>query len=327
MVSRGYSSIRAETAELNVSKDGFTAFFVDQSASNADDDNDGNSWTSPKLSIGGATTDAEEWCKIFIRPGVYTETVLINTQGLELIGVARDGTSRAEIAPLTGIPLTITKGMCKVKNISCISTDNHAILANVAPDTEFFNLYAEVNSSKYAIWLSDCDRASVEKCFLDGNAQESSIGILIGDDTVDAKILDNYITGFGTGGIDTSKAGYAVATHTNSQRCLIRNNIMINNYCGTFLYKNTTYRGTNVIFNQFFENSHYDVYDEADTPGESTSGNSIRNNLYGYQGWMADNNNDGLADLVVDCYGSYDLAPLAGTWLWECDHTSRVAQL
>ncbi len=327
MVFCGYSSIRAETAELNVSKEGYTALFVDQGAENADDDNDGGSWTQPKLTMGGALSDAEEWTRIYARPGIYRESLQLNKEHIELIGVARDGVSRVEVSPATGYALAISRGACEVSYMAFISQDEHAIKANVAPDIHLHDIYAEVNSAKYAIWLNDCDRSLVEKSFVEGNSKENSIGILVGSDTVDAEIRDNYVTHFGTGLLDSSKAGYGIATHADAQRALIENNIVINNYVGVFLYENATWRGHNVILNQFFENSFADAYDEAAVAGASTSFNNIRNNFYGYTGWFDDQNNDGIADLIINCWGSYDLSPLAGPHLYKCDHIPRVKEL
>lgn len=327
MVTCGYSSIRAETAELNVSKEGFTPLFVDQASLNADDDNDGGSWTQPKLTIGGALQDADAWSKTYIRPGIYRENLVLAYEHMELIGVARDGMNRVEISPASGCPLTITRGACEVSNMAFIATNDHAVKANTSPEIKLRDLYAEVNNAKYAMWLNDCDRALVERCFLDGKSTEGAIGLLIGSDTVDLEARHNYITGFGSGGLDTSKVGYGIAAHTDSQRSLVEENILINNYTGVFLYKNATWRGNDIIRNQFFENSFADVYDEADSQGASTNGNSIRNNFYCYTGWFDDNNNDGIADSIVNCYGSYDLAPLAGPRLWKCDHIPRVKEL
>jgi hypothetical protein len=330
MVSMGMGSIRVEISELSVEKSGWTTLFVDAAYAAASDHNDGYSWSRPKKTIGGALTIAEPWTKIYVRTGTYNETLLVDQEHVQLIGVIEDGPNVAKVVATGGAALEVTAGFCEVSGLAIDADGQHGIKATM-PGQKFRNLALDIKnttgSNINGIWLHDADKAIVENCYLNGNSSAEVIGILVGDDTVDADIKNNYITGCGDGmgagcgaGGVCGNNGYAIGIDDNAQRVRIHENILINNCVGVYFYKTGAegYKGHSVIHNSMYENCNYDVYDQYDPDHATTpSGISIRENFYGYLNWYSDDNRDGRANYIVDCGTNYDHAPLANPRSWE----------
>ena len=309
MPEMGITSIRTESATLNFSKGGSTSIYVDQNAVNASDNNDGYSWERPKETIAGAIAVLAPWMEIWIKSGTYQENVVIDEQNVVLHGIVQAGLDRAEIAPLTGVPIICTVGYVELEGLSIISTNDNAIELT-GPGHKIHDCFIEVDSDGSAqctaILLNDCDKFLVYDCHLSGRYAEDVIGVRVDgtlNASVDCCIRDNYFHGFGT----VATQGHGVNLN-NAQRCLIIKNIFDSGYIGINCDVIANALHT-IIGNQFYANSSFDICDL--NPDQQAGGIWICNNFYGYVGWYSDPNHDGIADVAVQCYYNYDYAPLA----------------
>jgi len=310
MPGLGFAGIRQQTSQLNVSKGGSTALFVDRGSSIASDKHDGYSWDRPKLTIMGALADAEEWTEIYIRSGVYAENVIVQYENTKIHGVVQAGASRVEIAPLTGVPLTSNVGYLEVEGVSLVSTNASACILT-GPGHKFHDDYVEVNSDGVlqhsALVLDDCDSIDVHHSHFNGMSGEDTIGIRVDgtiNPTVDAYIHECYLQDFGAAGV----TGQCINLD-NAQRALIIKNIMDSSYNGVYCEVLANSLHT-IIGNQFYANTNYDVYDA--NPVVEVGGIRVHNNFYGYSGWYSDINHDGIADYPIVCgVANYDYAPLS----------------
>ncbi|MCK9597519.1 MAG: right-handed parallel beta-helix repeat-containing protein [Sphaerochaeta sp.] len=282
--------------------------------------------------------DAEPWCKIFVRAGTYLESVTIDQEHVQLVGVTEDGPSVAQIVATGGSALIITAGFVEVCNLAISATNQHGIQAT-AVQHHIHDLAIEVHntsgSNKNGIWLNDSDRTIVERVTIDGNYSDDVIGILIGDNTVDAEVRDCYIENCGDGvasagciaGVCTNN-GYAIGVSEDAQRARIHNNTILGNCVGVYFYKvgGDDFKGHAVYHNNFFENCNYDVYDQYTQDNAAThtpSGIMIRENFFGYDGWYDDANRDGRADYMVSCNTNKDYMPLSSPMSWETPPVAR----
>jgi len=337
MVSIGLSSIRFEVSEQNVSKSGWTVLFVDAEGAGASDSNDGYSWGQAKKTIGGALADAKSWCKIYIRAGTYNEDVEVPYEHIQLIGEAMDGPSAVLITTTGGTGITMTGGFCEVSDLIVMAEDGHGIIATNPGQHIHDCLISLTNSTGLninGIWLHDCDRCEINDNMITGGNDAEVIGIMIGEETVDANIHNNMISdcGDGIGGLGCvagvcTNNGYGIGIDDDAQRANIHDNYIIDNCVGIYLYNTLgeEYKGHTIIHNQFYENCNFDVYDQFDPDDVGNpSGILIRENFYGYLGgWYSDFNRDGRADYMIDCNTNKDYAPLASPRSWETEGTPR----
>jgi len=342
MVFMGISSIRVEISELSVAKSGWTTLFVDKNYAAASDDNDGYSWSRPNKTIGGALADAKSWCKIYVNSGSYTEEVTVPYEHVQILGTIEDGPAITKIVATGGTALTITAGFCEIANIAIEATDQHGIQATT-PGHHFHDmnilLANTTGVARTGIWLDNSDKTIIERCHIDGSGDAEVIGILIGDNTIEAEIRDNYITscgdgigvGCGAGGACTNN-GYSVGIAISAQRCRVYDNAMIDNCVGVYLYADfpviEAYKGHTIIHNEYYENCSFDAYDQYD-PADATdpSGILIRENFFGYQQWFVDSDNSGRADIIIDCNSNKDFAPVANPRAWKTEAISRAAYI
>lgn len=325
MVTITQSTIRAEVSDLNIAKSGWTTLFVDPSATTANDENDGFSWTEPKETIGGAMAAADNWCRVYVAAGTYAENVVIEDERVHLIGVQQDGTNKVQISPASGVPLTINAGFCEIEGLALVATDNHAIVAGY-PYQNMHDLYIEVNSSGaatyYGIGLINADWCKISNCYFDGKESVDVIGILVGNDTANTEITKNYFTNWGHGlGLGVNN-GYGIGVHANAQRAIVEENEFDSNANGVYFYVATAHGGHIVTHNSYYSTRLYDVDDNT---ASVTTQNLIRENFYGYTGWFEDYNGDGYADITVDCNLNDDLSPLTSPYAWKCVGPARRA--
>jgi hypothetical protein len=309
MPARGYSSIRDQSARLNLSKGGSTSLYVDQNGPASSDNNDGFDWDRPKLTLGAAFLDAEPWTEIFCRSGFYAENIVVPYEHITLHGVVQAGVDRVEICPLSGVPLTVQVGYYEMEGVA-LSSINADVSRLTGPGHQlhdcFFELDSDGSSQCTAVRLDDCDKIEFYDNNLDGLSSPDSIGVRVDGSlnaTVDALIRDNYFKDFG----DVGVAGHAINLD-NAQRALLIRNIFDSGYNGIYCEVLANALHT-IMGNQFYANDNYDICDV--NPDPLVSGIMIRNNFYGYAGWFDDSNHDGLADLPIQCYNNYDYAPLS----------------
>lgn len=309
MPIKGMTSIRSQSGTLNFSKGGSTSIYVDKSASNANDKNDGYSWDRPKLTIGGAIAVLEPWMEIWIRGGVYDENVVVDCENVTLHGVVQAGSDRSEIAPSSGVPLVVEVGYCEIERLSLKGTN-----ANCASFTGpghkihdcVFDVDSDGSSQFTGIVLDDCDKCEIFDNHFTGNNALNAIGIRVDGSlsaSVDGVIHGNFFEGFGT----IATAGQGI-NFNNAQRWLVTKNIFDSNYNGIYFEVKSNSLHT-IVGNQFYANSGYDICDN--NPDQQTSGIYIMNNFYGYSGWFNDYDHDGLADITICCYLNYDYAPIS----------------
>jgi hypothetical protein len=145
MPQLGYGSIRNQSSSLNISKGGSTSIYVDKNSVTASDNNDGFDWDRPKKTIGGATAILEPWMELWIKSGIYQENVIIPYENVKIHGVVQSGTNRAEIAPLSGVPLKFLAGYCEMEGMSIVAQDNNCLEA-IGPGHKIHDCYFEVNN-------------------------------------------------------------------------------------------------------------------------------------------------------------------------------------
>lgn len=329
MVQIVMSSIRAEATQLNLSKSGAPALYVDKDHAAADDNNDGLSWDRVFKTINGAMAAATPWTDVWVKGGTYAENVIIPYDNIRLRGLIQDGINRTIIQPASGVPVTCNGGYNEIDGLALISHDADCLDVSY-PGLEVHDCYFETTNdsgtTKACINLNACTAPVIRGSYFQGNGDPDIIGILCDGGTVDAAILGNYFTGFG----NAVNIGYAVALN-DAQRCSVlpelvngayRPNRFIENYIGVYFYSvPATLLGHTVSHNVFAENFSYDIYDP-NTPG--ISGISLRENFYGYTNWFNDDNRDGRADLIVNAYNNYDFLPLAGVHSWMSAPLSRI---
>ena len=112
MVRLAVHSIAYEAKTLNLSKEGYTAFYVD--GTNGLDIYDGGSWSQAFKTIQHAVDEAGSWCKIFIKEGTYAENVVIDKDHIHLIGNDKGTTI---ITPTTGYVLVVTSNDCIIEEL------------------------------------------------------------------------------------------------------------------------------------------------------------------------------------------------------------------
>lgn len=309
MPQKGITSIRTESGKLNFSKGGSTSIYVDQSSANASDDHDGYSWERPKLTIQGAIDVLESWMEIWIRGGTYRENIVIDHENVVLHGVVQAGADRVEIAPASGVPLTISVGYAEIERIAIVATNANAI-SLTGPGHNIHDCYIELDSDgtaqRSAMVLDDCDKCHIYDNHFSGENVLNTIGIRVDGSlsaSVDGIIRDNFFEKFGTTGV----AGQGINLN-NAQRWLITRNIFDSNYNGIYCEVKENSLHT-ICGNQFYSNFGYDICDN--NPDQQVSGIYIMNNFFGYQEWFTDYDHDGIADTVVCCYLNYDYSPLA----------------
>lgn len=309
MPQKGISSIRTQSAKLNFSKGGSTSLYVDQSSVNASDSHDGYNWQRPFKTINGAIAYLEPWMDIWIRGGIYDESVVIDEENVVLHGVVQAGVDRVEIAPSSGLPLDIQVGYAEVEGIAFVSDESNAMQLT-GPGHKIHDVYVEVNStgaSQYTgILLDDCDNAIIENSHFNGKYGLDTIGVRVDgtlNASVDGVIRDNYFEKFGA----LATAGQGINLN-NAQRWLITRNIFDSCYNGVYCEVNANSLHS-IIGNQFYANASVDIVDL--NPDVITSGIHVRNNFFGYSGWFTDLDHDGIASVPVQCYYNYDYAPLA----------------
>ena len=331
MVSWIQNSIRAESAELNFAKDGWTSLYVDQDSTAASDSNDGFSWERPCKTIQGAIDQADVWAKIYIAAGgEYKENVEIDTlDKIQLIGAIQDGLTRAAINPDAGVPLTITTGYCEVSGLALVSQNAHALKLG-GPGHKAHDLYIEVNNSTptvvYGTYLSDADACVLENIYYDGHSSENVIGTFVGEGSVDVGILGCYYIDWGA----SAKPGYAIGVYDAQRVSIVPRvinglaipNRFVSNYLGILFNSQVGYRGHCAHGNGFWEQVDYDGYDTNDP---EVSGIRVDGNFYGYTDWYRDLNKDGIADLVVYWGGNYDNHPLAGLQSWRTPAIEKLS--
>lgn len=330
MVSWIQNSIRAESAELCMVKEGWTALYVDQDSEAASDSNDGFSWKRPFETIQGAVDNADVWAKIYVAAGgEYKENVEIDTlDKLQLIGAIQDGLTRSVINPDTGVPLTISTGYCEVSGFALVSQNNHALKIG-GPGHKAHDLYIEVNNDSanvyYGEYLDDADTCILENIHHDGHSCENVIGTYVGGGSVDVGIIGNYYIDWG----DSVKPGYAIGVYDAQRVSIVPRvvnghsipNRFISNYLGILFNVQAGYRGHCAHGNGFWEQVNYDGYDTNDP---EVSGIRVDGNFYGYTDWYKDLTHDGIADLIVYWGGNYDYHPLAGIQSWRTPAVERV---
>lgn len=309
MPQMGITSIRTESASLNFSKGGSTSIYVDQAAVNASDNIDGYSWSRPKKTIAGAIAVLQPWMEIWIKPGIYQENVVITEPNVVIHGIVQAGLDRAEIAPISGVPVQCTVGYVELEGLSIISTNDNAIELT-GPGHKIHDCFIEVDSDGTAqcsaILLNDCDKFLVHDCNFSGRYAEDTIGVRVDgtlNASVDCCVRDNYFHGFGT----VATPGQCINLN-NAQRCLVIRNTFDSSYIGVNCEVIANALHT-IVGNQFYANASVDICDL--NPDQQASGIHIQNNFYGYTGWYSDPNHDGIADVAVQCYYNYDYAPLA----------------
>lgn len=146
MPQLGYGSIRNQSSTLNISKGGSTSIYIDKYSPKASDKNDGFDWDRPKATIGGATAVLEPWMELWINSGIYQENVIIPYENVKIHGVVQSGVNRAEISPLSGVPLKIQAGYCEVEGIALASVDSNVIEVSY-PGNKLHDLYVELNTT------------------------------------------------------------------------------------------------------------------------------------------------------------------------------------
>lgn len=315
MVSISQFSIRNSTATLNISKGGSTSLYVDKNYPTADDYNDGFSWDRPFKTINGALSTAGPWTEIYIKSGVYDENVIIPHENTILHGLVQDGIAKVSIQPSGGIPLVCSYGHCEFHGIEFVSSNADGIYVT-GNDVKIhdcdFHILSSGLSSHACVAIHGGNYALIYSCSLDGANYPNVIGVLVDSGSIDAGILGNYFTGFGYG----DSAGYAIAIHDAQRVAIVPRmldgrmmpNRFYHNYVGVYFYTEVGYRGHSVHGCGFWDTTYYDVYDP-NVPADS--GIVIDGNFYGYAGWFTDDNHDGMADLLVDCYSNGDYHPLS----------------
>ena len=329
-------TIKADIDSLYLSRDAGGTLFVDKAYAGASDSNDGLSAISPKLTIMGAVNAASAGWTIRIAPGSYVENVVIpaGSDGIKLIGRARDGPNKTSIAPTAGIPLTVN---CSYADISYLELVDITAAAGVTclSITGYRHIVHDlsivgVSDGCRGIQLINCDYGEIYDCYLNGAYALDGIGILITGDSIGTRIYHNYITKWGSGSSDPAHLpgdplahnGYGLGRDHDAQRIIIEENDIIDNFIGVYFYPPpgaTSLEGDYVGHNNFMENRSYDVWDEHVYP---TSANVIDENFYGYttgsENWYDDINGDNIADYVVICgTTNRDKHPMCGPYVWR----------
>lgn len=117
MVRLQLDSIAQEAMDLNLAKEGYTAFYVD--GTNGRDNYPGDSWEQPFKTIQHAIDEAGAWAKIFIKAGTYAENVTIAKDSMHLVGQSRDS---VEIHPASGTALTIVSDFVTIEKLALYSS-------------------------------------------------------------------------------------------------------------------------------------------------------------------------------------------------------------
>ena len=106
-------SISRQIRDLNVSKVGYTSFYVD--GTGGSDDNDGESWDTAFATIQKAIDEYGSWAKIYVKAGTYAENITINKDHIHLRGEDKDTTI---ISPATGSGLLGEKDDCEIEGLT-----------------------------------------------------------------------------------------------------------------------------------------------------------------------------------------------------------------
>ena len=305
---RRISTITHEIADLGLGGGGFKSLFVDQSDASASDSNPGTR-SAPFKTINGALVSATPLTNIYINGGNYVENVVVPTDKIQLMGVARIGSNKVSICPATGSPLTINGRECKVSSLEVISQDNHAIVT-AAADIILEKLHIKVNDASCAIYANNSNDLLVENCSLDGNNSENAVGVYLGGTSARAIVKGCHIGQFGSGVTEGGVLnGYGIGIANTATFAQVLFNWIYECFEGVHLYgEGTPLKGHALLQNKLWGISSKDINDLNDP---SISGINIRGNSFLYSTYLVDEDHDGIFDGTVQCGSNYDYAPVA----------------
>ena len=303
---RRISSITHEISDLGIGDGGYKVLFVDQANVGASDSNPG-SRSYPFKTINGALAAAGPMTNIYINGGNYTENVIVPSDKIQLIGVARSGPNKVSICPPTGAALAVNGREFRATSIELVTQDGHGAVVS-APHATLERVTIEIHDDSCGIYANYAADLEIVQCTIDGNNAENSMGIYLygAPRSIIKKCrISNFGSGVTHGGV-LNGYGIALAESTFAQ---ITDNWISESFEGVHVYTaGATLKGHSILRNKFWGNSSIDI---ADLNDPSTSRINIRGNSFLYTSYLSDEDHDGLFDGTVSCGLNYDYAPTA----------------
>lgn len=305
---RRSSTLTYQIADLGLGEGGYKSLFVDQSHVSAADSNPGTRG-APFLTINGALAAATPMTNIYINGGNYNENVVIPTDKIQLIGVARSGSNKVSICPSSGSPLTINGRECKVISLEVIAQDNHAIVT-AAADIVLENLAIEINDNSCGVYANNSNDLSIIGCTLNGNISGDSVGVFLGGTTTRTVVRGCHIGYFGSGATEGGiLVGYGIAIANTATLAQIISNWIYECFEGIHVYSGgIALKGHAILQNKLWCHSSIDINDLND-PSDSRI--NIRGNSFLYSTYLVDEDHDGIFDGSVACGLNYDFTASA----------------
>jgi len=302
MVRMHLESIAQEAIDLNLAKEGYTAFYVD--GTNGLDTYPGDSWAQPFKTIQHAIDEAGSWAKIFVKAGTYAENVVVAKTGISIMGEKKETTIISPSAG-TAIQLNADNGY-----VTCITAKS---------GTGSFPASIEVNG---------VDHCKIHDVFVDENGGTTPYGILVdrgaGASSMFTKI--SYVVASASG------FEYAIRVAGSGKYTEIINCVIENGGANGISLSNTSTYGKihdcevsacdynitvrsdsdhNTIFhNNLQAGVLHNIWD-----GSSGSDNEAIENFY--DDHTTDTNNDGLCDTPYAFTGGVDYQPVSRRNGWK----------
>ncbi len=176
--------LATEISRQNVSKEGWTTYYVSK---DGNDGANGLKWESAFLTIQRAIDVAESWAKIYVRAGTYAENVILNKEGIRLIGENR---ANVIIRPTTGLSIRVDSELCTVETLKCFSviTTYGLDIQSGATRTKIIDVEFDGVADAYGIH-SWADFIEVRDCYMSNDNIKYGISLAGGR----CKVHNNYI--------------------------------------------------------------------------------------------------------------------------------------
>lgn len=296
MVQLQQHSIAQEAMDINLSKVGYTAYYVD--GTKGLNTYPGDSWEQPFKTVQHAVDEGESWCKIFVKAGTYAENVAITKQGIHITG---EKASTVIIKPATGQGIVSSGENTTVETLTSVGNGtgsaNAAIYFSGKYSTAKNVVVGNQNSAGYGVVTAEqygiCDGILID--------QSNKPGGGIWFESWHGEIANCIIENVGEDGI--------VLAESSCKWNKVHDNTIIDaGRYGIFVF------GLGADYNTIYHNN---IVNATTANARDTSGNTNRFFENFYADHTDDVNNCGLCDSAYSFTTGYDYQPVSRRNGWN----------
>ena len=286
MVQLRQNSIAQEAMDINLAKEGYTAYYVD--GTDGLDTYPGDSWDQPFKTVQHAIDEASSWAKIFVKDGTYNENVVVAKDHIHLIGNDKETTI---LTATTGFPVIVSGHDCEIE--------------------DFYGKAVELGKPCFSI---GGEYNSIHDCMVYGSNVGLSVGVAITGAHSKAynitNVADTYMGVYSSGNYNEIYGCHIDAAYTGVQvvgdQCEVHNNEFRNGKAGGWAI-DIDGDNNSIYHNNLVSNNKY--------TSDVGSGNRWFENYYSDH--TTDTNNDGMADTSRTEDGATDYQPVSHRNGWN----------